>query len=156
VARHPDLARAIVQAGHSIENHTHRHPLYFCLLGPARIRREIEDAQREIAAAAGEPARFFRAPAGFRNLLLDPVLTRLDLKLASWTRRGFDTVNAEPASVLKRLTRNLRGGDILLLHDGNAARSSNGQPVILEVLPPLLAALASAGLKPVTLRAAFE
>jgi hypothetical protein len=57
--------------------------------------------------------------------------------------------------VLARLTRGLRGGDILLLHDGHAARTRDGTPVILAVLPRLLARLEQARLTPVTLRAAL-
>ena len=49
----------------------------------------------------------------------------------------------------------LQGGDILLLHDGHAARSRGGTPVILEVLPRLLDALAAQQLQPVTLRSAL-
>jgi len=94
---------------------------------------------------------FFRAPAGLRSPLLEPVLHRLGLQLASWTRRGFDTVRNEPSEVLGRLCRNLAAGDILLLHDGHAARTPTGAPIVLEVLPPLLAAIAQAGLRPVTL-----
>ena len=48
---------------------------------------------------------------------------------------------------------NLQGGDILLVHDGNAARTATGSPVILEVLPQVLSAIRAAGLTPVTLRA---
>jgi hypothetical protein len=77
----------------------------------------------------------------------------LDLHLASWTRRGFDTVNRSADVVFGKLARNLGGGDILLLHDGHAARAESGQPVILAVLPRLLAAVAEAKLTPVTLRA---
>ena len=60
----------------------------------------------------------------------------------------------QPARVLGRLTRNLAAGDILLLHDGHAARTGAGTPLILEVLPRLLVALRQAHLTPVTLRAA--
>ena len=98
---------------------------------------------------------FFRAPAGLRSPLLDPVLTRLGLMLASWTRRGFDSVNGDPEAVYARLVRGLAAGDILLLHDGHAARSRSGKPVILEVLPRLLEALNSKGLSPITLRSAL-
>ena len=89
-----------------------------------------------------------------RNLFLEPVLARANLSLVSWTRRGFDTVSGSAAHVLGRLTRHLRDGDILLLHDGHAARTAAGGAVILEVLPALLAAVAAARLTPVTLRAA--
>jgi hypothetical protein len=38
------------------------------------------------------------------------------------------------------------------MHDGNAARTSDGIPVILEVLPAVLAFAAAANLRLVTLR----
>lgn len=151
VAAHAALAREIVAAGHRIENHSQRHLHHFSLLGPAALRVEVATAQETIAAVTGCRPRFFRAPAGLRNPFLDPVLQRLGLTLASWTRRGFDTVRRDPARVRARLEHRLASGDILLLHDGHAARTPAGAPVILEVLPPLLATLAAAGLRTVAL-----
>jgi len=156
VARYPELAREVSRRGHAIENHTQRHLNRFSILGPRAIADEIERAQHEIGRVTGRRPEFFRAPAGLRNPFLDPVLARLGLQLASWTRRGFDTLSREPRAVLGKLTRDLRGGDILLLHDGHAGRSPSGSPLILEVLPGLLAALTAAKLTPVTLRSARE
>jgi peptidoglycan/xylan/chitin deacetylase (PgdA/CDA1 family) len=160
VSRYPDLARDIVRRGHSIENHSQRHRHSFSLLGPKRMAAEIEQAQQSIARVTGQSPRFFRAPAGLRNPFLEPILERLKLQLASWTRRGFDTVNADPEDVYRRLARSLAGGDILLLHDGHAARAGAGSPaagtpVILEVLPRLLETLSRRHLRPVTLPAAL-
>jgi peptidoglycan/xylan/chitin deacetylase (PgdA/CDA1 family) len=155
-ARHPALVRAIVGAGHAVENHSLRHRHDFALLGPQRYLKEIGTAQDTLAVLAGSAPRFFRAPAGLRNPFLDFALTRLGLQLVSWTRRGYDTRNADAADVLARLTRDLAAGDILLLHDGHAVRGADGTPVLLEVLPRLLDALAAARLRPVTLRAAFD
>lgn len=154
VGRYPELAREVSRRGHAIENHTHRHLKRFSILGPRAIADEIERAQHEIGRVTGQRPGFFRAPAGLRNPFLDPVLARLGLKLASWTRRGFDTLSREPRAVLQKLTRGLGSGDILLLHDGHAGRSPSGSLLILEVLPLLLAALAAAKLTPVTLRSA--
>ena len=155
VARHPALAREIARCGHALENHSQRHPHHFSLLGARAVAREIEHAQQTIAEHCGSLPRFFRAPAGLRSPLLQPQLARLGLRLASWTRRGFDTVNGDPASVLARLRRGLGAGDILLLHDGRAARTCEGVPVIVKVLPALLAHIAAAGLTSVTLREAL-
>jgi peptidoglycan/xylan/chitin deacetylase (PgdA/CDA1 family) len=155
IERHPDLAREIVRQGHAIENHSQRHRHNFSLLGPRAMTAEIARAQDGITRVTGLAPLFFRAPAGLRNVFLDPVLTRLHLRLASWTRRGFDTVNGQPDVVFRRLTQALGGGDILLLHDGNAATTPRGQPVILEVLPRLLDTLQARHLTPVTLRAAL-
>lgn len=154
VARHPQLAVEIIRRGHSIENHSDRHRNGFSVLGPRALAGEIGRAQQRIAAVSGAAPKFFRAPAGLRNVWLEPVLARMGLTLASWTRRGFDTVRAEPHDVLARLCRNLDAGDILMLHDGHAARTAQGMPVVLDVLPHLLKALTSAKLKTVTLAAA--
>jgi len=155
VERYPELAQEIVRRGHAIENHSQRHRHLFSLLGPGAMHAELAQAQDSIARATGSTPSFFRAPAGLRNPFLEPVLCRLQLRLASWTRRGFDTVSGDANSVYRRLTRSLRGGDILLLHDGNAASAPGGTPVILEVLPRLLETLAVRRLQPVTLRAAL-
>jgi len=155
VERYANLAREIVSRGHAIENHSQRHRHNFSLLGPGSMSVEISRAQESILRVTGSRPRFFRAPAGLRNPFLDPVLTRLQLRLASWTRRGFDTVNANADAVYRRLANPLQDGDILLLHDGNAARGRGGKPVILEVLPRLLDTLASKQLRPVTLRSAL-
>jgi peptidoglycan/xylan/chitin deacetylase (PgdA/CDA1 family) len=150
------LAREIVARGHTIENHTYSHPNYFSVLGPRAMAVQVNRGQEVIAEVTGQTPRFFRAPAGLRNPFLDPILCRAGLQLASWTRRGFDTVTNDAETVLHRLSNRLGPGDILLLHDGNAARDSAGRPVIYEVLPRLLERLAERGLTPITLRSALS
>jgi hypothetical protein len=76
------------------------------------------------------------------------VLHRLGLHLVSWTRRGFDTREADPAARAAAADRGLAGGDILLLHDGHARRSAAGRAVVLDVLPALLQRCRDAGLTP--------
>ena len=152
----PELVAEIVRRGHSVENHSNRHGHGFSLYGPWRMAREVRTAQQTLTRLAGTPPAFFRAPAGLRNPFLEPVLARLGLYLASWTRRGFDTREADPERVLQRLTKELSAGDVLLLHDGHAATSSeSGQPVIVDVLPRLLEALAERGLRAVSLREGY-
>jgi peptidoglycan-N-acetylglucosamine deacetylase len=145
VARYPEIAREIARRGHTIESHSHRHATAFALYGPGALRREVQAAQAVIGEVTGRDPVFFRAPAGFRPPLLDPVLATLGLRYASWTRRGFDTVDRSVERVLRRLTRGLAAGDILLLHDS--------VPRVLDALPLLLDALQKRGLTPVSLPA---
>ena len=147
-AAHPDLIREIVRRGHSIENHSRKHSNVFGFFAWTALRDDIGTAQEIIAGITGNAPSFFRSPMGIRNPLLDPVIARLGLHYITWTRRGFDTVARDPAIVLERLTRNLRTGDILLLHD---RPSRNRRAIVLEVLPALLDEIAAAGLKPVSL-----
>lgn len=154
--KHAKLAAQIVEAGHSIENHTYSHSHRFSFLSPSGFRSEIAAAQSMISGISGVAPKFFRAPAGMRNPLLQPVLAELGLSLTSWTRRGFDTVAADADLVYRRLSRNLSAGDILLLHDGHAARNRSGTPVILEVLPRLLRRIRELELRAVSLPQAFK
>ena len=153
-ALYPDLCREIVRRGHAVENHSQRHRHNFSILGYFGFLREVQTAQDTLTAITGQRPLFFRAPAGLRNPFLDPVLHRLGLQLASWSIRGFDTRIGDVERVKSRLLSGLRAGAILLLHDGNAARTSAGIPVILEVLPAVLAAASAVNLDFVTLRQA--
>lgn len=154
--RHPQCVEAIVARGHAVENHSQRHRHTFSLSGPGALRREIEAAQRTLTEISGMRPLFFRAPAGLRNPFLEPVLCGLGLRLASWTRRGFDTRERDARQVAQRLLQGLAPRDILLVHDGHAARAANGQPVVLEVLPEVLHAAANAQLRWTTLREALD
>jgi peptidoglycan/xylan/chitin deacetylase (PgdA/CDA1 family) len=146
VRAYPELVREIVRRGHSVENHSYRHPHAFALYTASALRREVEAAQSVVATVTGRAPQFFRAPIGFRSPLLEPVLARLGLRYVSWTRRGLDTGDADPARVLERLAGKLAAGDVLLLHDD--------RPGALAVLPALLERLAEQGLKCVSLPAA--
>ncbi len=152
---HAALTRRIVTAGHSVQNHSLRHRHNFSLLGPRGFAREVGQAQAVLADVTGVRAHCFRAPAGLRNPLLDPVLHALRLHLVSWSRRGYDTRSNDAGAVLGRLGQGLAGGAILLLHDGNARRTASGQPVVLAVLPRLLQRCRDLGLQPVTLAQAL-
>ena len=151
VKSYPALAREILRRGHGVENHSYAHRHHFSLMLMGALRSEITQAQDIICQTTGCAPQYFRAPAGLRNPLLDPVLHSLDLRLATWTRRGFDTVTSNSDTVLARLENNLSPGDILLLHDGNCAHTLQGQPVILEVLPKLLENFFQKGFKAVSL-----
>jgi peptidoglycan-N-acetylglucosamine deacetylase len=154
VEAHPYLAREIIQRGHSIENHSYGHRHHFSLMGMKSLRQEIVKTQEIISQTTGYLPAYFRAPAGLRSPLLDPILQSLDLKLISWTRRGFDTMTNDPDKILHRLQGGLAAGDILLLHDGNCARTIRGEPVVISVLSNLMENIKFMGLKPVSLNCA--
>jgi peptidoglycan/xylan/chitin deacetylase (PgdA/CDA1 family) len=143
-ARRRPLLDEIVRRGHRLGNHTWSHPVGFFFLPPRALRAQIARTQDLLAEAAGEPPLWFRAPAGIRSPILEPLLAGAGLRLASWTRRAFDTVERNPETVARRLTRGLRSGDVLLLHDG-------GNAAVLEALPRVLAAMAATGLRSVAL-----
>ena len=136
VRRYPDLAREIVRRGHQIGNHTMTHPAgtMWCA-GSARTRREIVECSRAIEEVTGVKPRWFRAPAGHRNWFTHPVLREEGLELVGWKKRAFDAVRRDVPWIVKRLTRDVRDGDILLLHEAT--------PIAKEVTEGVLAGLSS-------------
>jgi len=153
--RYPSLTREIVARGHTIENHSYTHRHTFSVKTPGALAKEVDTAQRTLIELTGERPTFFRAPAGLRNVLLEPVLQKHDLRLVSWTKRGFDTREPDPERVRQRLLHNLSPRDILLVHDGNAATTANGQPVLLCALPRVFEAARHQELRFITLRKSF-
>jgi peptidoglycan/xylan/chitin deacetylase (PgdA/CDA1 family) len=143
---HPELVKEIARRGHGVENHSYHHHSAFAFFGISRLGREVDAAQRALAAITGRSPAFFRAPAGFRSPMLDPVLASRGLRYVSWTRRGFDAVSGDPERILDQLTLGLAAGDVLLMHDR--------VPVMLSVLPALLEQISVKGLKAVSLASA--
>ncbi len=147
----PHIVKEIIRRGHSVENHSDSHSLGFAFYSVGALRREIRRGQAKLSQTSGTNPQFFRAPVGLRSPLLDPVVAEVPLCYVSWTRRGYDRVSRSPQKVLRRLTRGLAAGDILLLHDTGASRTALGTPVVLDVLPRLLELLEASGLRAVSL-----
>ena len=120
--QYPHLVTEILTRGHEIANHTHTHPsASFWIAGPRRTAAEIDRCAELLRAAPDRLARFFRAPAGLKNVFVHPELDQRRLKLIGWTIRGLDTVRRDPAQVAERIIRNIRPGAIVLLHEGQRA-----------------------------------
>lgn len=141
VLNYSDIAQEIVRRGHRVENHSMHHLHTFSVPFVGRLTREVSAAQEAIHRTTGQLPRFFRAPAGLRNFLLDRVLQRADLQLTSWTRRGFDMVNTNPNTVVTRLVTDLKPRDILLLHDRPALLANAGRGDLIESIAPIVRAL---------------
>ena len=118
-AARPELVREIARRGHGIGNHSRSHPqAWFWALGPRRMRREIDQAQGQIAAITGHPPRWFRAVVGHTNPFVHAPLRDAGLARVAWSTRGFDAVRSDVARVVSSIERDLAPGAIVLLHEG--------------------------------------
>lgn len=117
VQQRPDIVREIVKAGHAIGNHTLTHPLLIFKSARA-IRKELSACSQAIADAAGETPALFRPPFGGRRPAVLRIALELGLLPVMWNVTGYDW-NAPPAGTIERkVARQIRGGDVILLHDG--------------------------------------
>ncbi len=117
VRQRPDIVRAIANAGHAIGNHTFTHPLLI-FKSAAEIRRQLSDCRAAIHDAVGEHSNLFRPPFGGRRPAVLRIARELGLEPVMWNVTGYDW-NAPPAPVIEaKVVRRIRGGDVILLHDG--------------------------------------
>jgi peptidoglycan/xylan/chitin deacetylase (PgdA/CDA1 family) len=119
VRLYPRVAAAIVARGHVVGNHTDTHPS-LVWLGPAQIGAELSRCQEEIRLATGRRPLWMRPPFGFRGPQLNRVVRRMGFTgVAMWSLTAYDWNPQPPARLIQRLAR-VRGGDIVLLHDGDS------------------------------------
>jgi peptidoglycan-N-acetylglucosamine deacetylase len=117
VQQRPDIARAVTQAGHVIGNHTFNHPLLI-FESAAQTRTELVDCRSALQDAIGEHSNLFRPPFGGRRPATLRIARELGLQTVMWNVTGYDW-NAPSAAVIeKKVMRQMRGGDVILLHDG--------------------------------------
>lgn len=148
---HPDLVKRIAAAGHTIGNHSFTHPKSWSVLGRRRLEAEVADTQALIADLTGEEPTWLRPPMGHKNFHLAEVLERHGLRQLTWSLRSYDTLLRDPRRLLQRILPRVRGGDIILVHEGIAGPAGVG--VAALAIGPLLAALRERGLAMANLRA---
>jgi peptidoglycan/xylan/chitin deacetylase (PgdA/CDA1 family) len=117
VQERPEIARAVASAGHEIGNHTYTHPnLIFC--SRAQVEAQIRTCTEILTDTIGAHSSLFRPPFGGRRPEVLAIARRLGLTPVMWNITSYDW-NREAAPVIAdRVSRRVRGGDVILMHDG--------------------------------------
>lgn len=117
VAQRPDIAQEIVRAGHVVGNHTFTHPL-LTLKSSVEIRKELSDCRSVLHDTIGEHSNLFRPPFGGRRPAVLRIARESGLDPIMWNVTGYDWTAPPAEVILRKITRQIRGGDVILLHDG--------------------------------------
>jgi len=148
VGRHvrlfPELARAVVGAGHEAGNHTDSH-IKLHRRSPGTIRRELEAAHATLLDATGRAPRSFRAPHGFRNPFVVPAASRLGYRVFGWSFGVWDTALPGEEEIRRRMRSKLSPGAILLLHDGDGYDTRGDRLQTAGALPGIIQDARDAG-----------
>jgi len=115
--QHPDIAREIVQAGHVVGNHTFTHPL-LTFKSASEIRQELSACRSALQDAIGEHSNLFRPPFGGRRPAVLRIARELGLEPVMWNVTGYDWTAPPSAEIEQKVAKQIRGGDVILLHDG--------------------------------------
>ncbi|MBZ5656811.1 MAG: polysaccharide deacetylase family protein [Acidobacteriia bacterium] len=117
VRERPDIVREVARRGHVIGNHTFTHPLLI-LESAVQTRTQLLECRSALQDAIGDHSNLFRPPFGGRRPATLRVARELGLETVMWNVTAYDW-NAPPAAgIEKKVTRQMRGGDVILLHDG--------------------------------------
>ncbi len=117
VAQKPDILRAIVAAGHELGIHTWDHPnLIFAT--PSVTRSQIERTRNIIFDTAGYRCTLMRPPFGARTPLTLLTIRSVELIPVMWNVTCYDWRPIPAEKIVGHAERQMRGGDIILLHDG--------------------------------------
>jgi peptidoglycan-N-acetylglucosamine deacetylase len=122
VRQRPEIARAILAAGHEIGNHTYSHPnLIFASAG--RLRQELEDCGKALEDTLASPVRLFRPPFGGRRPNVLRTARALGLVPIMWSVTAYDWSAKSPETIINHVvqqvdSRRTPQSEIVLLHDG--------------------------------------
>ena len=118
VKQRPDIVRELVRARHIIGNHTFSHPnLIFASARETGI--QLRDCEQALTDAVGEHSLLFRPPFGGRRPATLHIARALGLEPVMWNVTGWDWRGKPAEYVERRVNHQIRGGDVILLHDGS-------------------------------------
>jgi peptidoglycan/xylan/chitin deacetylase (PgdA/CDA1 family) len=155
VQQRPDLAREILQAGHTVGNHTFTHP-WLTFKSVAEIRQELSACRSALEDAIGQHSNLFRPPFGGRRPAVLHTARELGLEPIMWNVTGYDW-DAPPSAVIERkVARQIRGGDVILLHDGGYKQMGADRSQTVEATDNLITKYKPEGYEFVTIPQMLE
>lgn len=129
------------KAGHEIANHSDTHP-HPNSLSREEMIKEMEDCDKKIKNITGQQQVLFRAPYGEYNNLLVQTCKDTGRFCIQWDCDSLDWKGLTEDDIVKRVTKNVKNGSIILLH--------NGATNTAKALPGLLCELKNMGYQFVT------
>ena len=151
VEANPELVDEIAGRGHQVETHGYRHEHHLAR-GPRWVARDLR-AAREAMEACGMRPTWYRPSYGQITGSTLVAARRQGLRLVLWSAWGREWTTLDPVVVAARVSRRLRGGAIVLLHDSDGdgpARDVAGGPRQLSTRSPPSSSDADCGRSPST------
>jgi peptidoglycan/xylan/chitin deacetylase (PgdA/CDA1 family) len=126
IEANPDLAKAVVAAGHLVENHTFDHP-HLPTLTAAQITTEIQRTSDDIFKFTGTKPEYVRPPYGEVNQKVENSIESMHLKTALWTVdtndwQVDDGVNVTEQQIINTVLSGATDNGIVLMHDAGGDR----------------------------------
>jgi peptidoglycan/xylan/chitin deacetylase (PgdA/CDA1 family) len=151
---HRELLQRILDDGHELGLHFDRHDRITELPRLEALRR-LGGARRRLAKLAARRVSLFRPPYGSQTPVTYLCARSLGLQVIGWSQAADDWIEQSAESAAARASDELRGGDIVLLHDGLALGPEAPRPALdrAHVADLVLGEAAKRGLRSVSVGA---
>ena len=111
------LVRDLADAGHEVAVHGWTHAC-LALVPPRRLADELTRTREVLEDTTGAPVRLYRPPYGVQTAAGVWAARRAGLQTVLWSAWGVDwAAGATPGTIADRVTRAVRPGGTVLLHD---------------------------------------
>jgi peptidoglycan/xylan/chitin deacetylase (PgdA/CDA1 family) len=151
VVQRSALAAEILAAGHQVALHCFRHR-NFIRLTPREAREDLTRGAAAIEDATGVSVRQFRPPLGYLTAAALSYARERGWEVVLWKRIGYDwRPSATPEGIARRVTRGLRGGEIVVLHDADFYSTPGSWRATAGSLPLVFERLRARGLRATSL-----
>jgi peptidoglycan-N-acetylglucosamine deacetylase len=117
ILENPALLQRIHTEGHIVGNHTYSHSEWFDFLGSKKMLAELKKCEDAIFNQIEVNPLYFRPPYGVTNPALRKAVKQMNYTTVGWSIRSFDTSGNDAEKIFTRITKRLKYGEILLLHD---------------------------------------
>ncbi|THF84147.1 polysaccharide deacetylase family protein [Cohnella fermenti] len=136
VEGNPNLARAILEKGHDVANHSYSHPVVTSLTAE-ELQQDLVKAHQVITEAIQEqPTMLFRPPTGEVDDYTAKVIAAVglpDIALYDVTALDWDSSNSAE-DIVNSVMKQTGPGSVILLHMLDDIHTLEALPVILERL----------------------
>ncbi|MDZ5672650.1 polysaccharide deacetylase family sporulation protein PdaB [Bacillus stercoris] len=141
--RHPDTVARIVKDGHQIGSMGYSYKNY-ANLESSEIKKDINRAQTAFEKLGVKDIQLLRPPTGQFNKNVLKVAKQYNYTVVHYSVNSQDWTNPGVEKIIDNVTKQVSGGDIILLHASDSAKQTE------EALPDIIHQLKEKGLKNVT------
>jgi len=135
VERYPQIAKEIVEHGHSIGNHSYTHPWSLSFESSKAVIDEVKKAEEAIYKANGVQTNLFRPPHGFRTPWMIHNIHKMGFKIITWDDMTTDYyASTKPEEIAKKILSKARPGSIIVMHDGLNLNHGTNRENTIEAL----------------------
>ena len=97
------------------------------------MKSELNATNSAAISITNREPRFFRPPYGVTTPVLAIAVNECNMQAVGWSLRSLDTITTDSNKLIDKIEKNVKAGDIILLHD-TAEVTVNSLQKIIDIL----------------------